>query len=82
VNIREAEVATLVADGQAQVINAAELQYRGVEIMHIHVLTVFKVAVTKFVGVAPGGAGFCAAASQPDPEPLSEIIAAGSKTGI
>src|SRR5450631_2507263 len=47
-NIRQSEVAALVAHRQPLVINATETQHRCVKVMDVHVLPVFEIAVTEF----------------------------------
>src|SRR5258706_9265836 len=67
-------VEALEFDGEAFVVDAAEVEERGVEVVHGDY--VFRRAVAEFVGVAVGDAALDAAAGEEDREGVDVVIAA------
>jgi hypothetical protein len=62
VHIGQPEVATLIAEGEPLVIDAEEMEDRGVEVVHVH--GILDYAEAKIVGPTKGEAAFHAAAGE------------------
>ena len=73
-NIREAEVTTLVAEGKALVVKAKLVQHGGVEVVNVH--RVFGNVEAKVVGAAIADAGLHATTRHPHGESVLVVVAA------
>ena len=62
--------------GRAVVVDAAQVQHGGVQVVDVDILAVFQVAVAQFVGAAVGEPALDAAAGHPDGEAVDVMIAA------
>src|SRR5207249_8347560 len=74
VHIRESERATLVAIGQLLVVEAQQMQHRGVQIMHVHQL--LHDVVAKFIRAAVRDALLHAASREQHGEGILAMVAA------
>ena len=78
-HVREAEVAALVAEGEAFVVEAEEIEYCGVEVVGVD--SVFSDVEAEVVGLAIDGAGLGAAAGHPHGVGVFVVVAAGGGLG-
>ena len=75
-DVGQAEVAAAVAEGQALVVEAEEVEDRGVEVVHVDL--VLHGLVPELVGRAEREAGLHAGAGEPDGEAVGVVVAAGA----
>jgi len=74
VNVREAEVAALEAEGELFVVQAGQVQNRGVQVVDVR--AVFHGVEAKFIGLADDRTGFCATAGELHCERVNVMISA------
>src|SRR5206468_12261237 len=77
-HVGEAKVAALKTIRQPRVIDAAEVKHGGMQIVDVHLLVVFDIAVAQLIGAAPGDAPFDAAARHPDRKGQNVMVAAAA----
>ena len=73
-NIGQAKVSTLMAIGELLVVDAHQVEHRGMEIVHVD--DIFDRVVADFVGCAEVAAGLDSAAGHPDRERFDVVVAA------
>src|SRR5437667_6486563 len=73
-HVSQPEIAALEAESQSLMIDATKIKHGGVQIMNVHLLTVFKVAIAQFIGLAPGQSAFSAPARKPDGKSIDVMV--------